>query len=346
MDVSKVAYEIYKRLYEARERYGFELWPEEVLRRKDQWGLTGASLEDIREAFSWHKGKGVIDHRGGSERYTITSKGKETPPEYLIWEEQEERYRRLQERMERRKWWARGTQTWFFPFLLLLFFASISGIGLPDYSRYLLLAFAGLLVLLGVISSRRSGSPPPNEDLVFAKMWKAYQSFREYETEGKQESRKECVGKLNDAVKILRTEDRVSDWFLVDNTIFGSFHKLSRYIKDTMVPLLEGKAEKVGSQIVDIGALFLERDVSGLIRFVEGLDVKVPTEKRRIPSWGELTAKPMARFALAVIGFSVLTVLGFYGVSILQYQPLISYAHLMLGSWIAVVGAAAIKIFL
>jgi len=151
---------------------------------------------------------------------------------------------------------------------------------------------------------------------------------------------------LGDVVKMLQT-DGLSNWALVKEDIFGAFRKLAGYLSQTIIPSLrKGEAEKAGPAIVRIGALLMERDIPGLVGFVDGLDVRVPMAKRRIPSWSELKAKPTTRFALAAIGLSVLTMLGFYGVSILQNQPLTSYAHLMAASWITVVGAAAVKILL
>lgn len=99
MDISKVAYEIYKRFYKARNERYFELWPEEVYSQKEHYGLASASLEDIREAFSWLKRKGVIDSPGKSDRCGITGTGKSTPPEYLFWEEQKDHYGELLKKM-------------------------------------------------------------------------------------------------------------------------------------------------------------------------------------------------------------------------------------------------------
>jgi len=344
LDISKVAYEIHKRFYENKQHY-FELRPDEVLRQRNEFGLAGASSEEIHEAFRRLKRRDVIDSPEGSDRYTITNTGKKTPPEYLVWEEEKKYYDRVQERIKKRKWWARGARVCFLLFLVVFFFATVSS-GFPDYVRYSLFSFVGLFALLGVISSRRSGSPPADEDAIFAKMWKAYESLSSYESKRRNGDLKECLGMLGDVVKMLRT-DGFSNWALVKENIFGAFQKLARYLREIIIPSLQkGEVEKAGPAIVRIGTLFMERDIPGLTGFVESLDVRVPMAKRRIPSWSELKAKPTTRFALAAIGLSVLTVLGFYGVSILQNQPLTSYAHLMFASWITVVGAAAVKILL
>jgi len=343
LDISKVAYEIYKRFYENKQ-HDFELWPGEVFDQKEGFGLASASLEDIREAFSWLKRKGVIDSPMGSDRCSMTGTGKTIPPEYLIWKEHKELYEKLQKRIAERKRWGNALA------LVFLVTMAVAMIILwskgPLYIEYALALIAVAFMIVTAGGNRKLRPPIPGEDQMFAKMWKAYESLRSYELEKKERDLNECVKTLDDVSKILLRE-RSSIWALVEDKIFGMFHKLGTYIKDTVIPLLrKGEAERVRSHIVEIGTLLQERDVQGLIGFVGSLDVKAPTMKSRIPSLSELAAKPIARFALGVIGFSVLIVLGFYGVSILQNQPLTSYAHLMFGAWITVVGAAAAKILL
>lgn len=120
MDISKIAYKIYKLFYNTRKEHYFELRPRDVFDEKDKYGLASASYDEIRGAFSRLKQELVIDVPEGTDRFTITSTGKSTPPEYLIWKEQKEAYDKLDKKMKARKWWVLGVRAGLGMFALLL----------------------------------------------------------------------------------------------------------------------------------------------------------------------------------------------------------------------------------
>lgn len=287
MDIPKVAIKIYEHIYAERNNLYSRFEAQRIYREREKYGFPDVKVEEIGAALSWLKHRLVIDDSARAMMFTITDTGKKTPPEYLTWKEQEEYYDELLEKMKERGAWALGARVC----LLLLFgglFAavfwnSLTGTRWPYWGDYLFPVSLFVVLLFTAMFGRKSAALfPAEDDLVFVKLWEAYKSLKSYELEKGEEDKEECVRLLGDAVKILG-EDRVSSNWVVQDTIFGAFDKLAIYIENAMIPSLkEGKAEKVSSHIVEIGALFLERDVPGLMGFVDSLGAGLASASPRV----------------------------------------------------------------
>lgn len=168
--------------------------------------------------------------------------------------------------------------------------------------------------------------------------------MRSYESAKKEEDRKECLQMLDDTAEILRTKQEASGWALVEDHIFGMFRKLGAYVKQIIIPLLrKNELDKVRRGIFEIGVLFKDRDISGLMDLANGIGkTEVPTRERRVPSLSDLRARPWFRFAMLVGVSSLIDVVGFYVILILQSQPLINYAPWMFTAWLAAFVTASV----
>jgi len=293
------------RIYESRQTLGIP----EVTRNQLDENLN----------ILWHKD--LIRPKSGNDLFIITEKGKSTFPEDFIWEQQRDRYNEIEEKSKKAKKWSRLAIV-AVTLTMALMFGSLIFLSTMPLVFWMVLLLAALMIPLGFYARRRySPFYLTSEEIVFSKVWKAYEYLRIYHSKKTSLYHRESLEKLDDAARILCGDYSARPWN-VDQQLAESLSKLASYIRTKTVPSIEqGKTQEALQQVSVISSLFQKPKpaIDALVSFAESLPSEAPASRSWIIFLKELRSKPL-QFGFIIL--AVFTILVFGGSYLIVTAPL------------------------